>query len=250
MKILSTIEALKIARQQLSSTVGFVPTMGCLHQGHASLLKRSLAENDQTILSIFVNPTQFNNVDDLTHYPKTIEADLELAQELGVDIVFLPDYQTLYPRDFQFKVETTDPIAAVCEGASRPGHYSGVLTVVLKLLNLMQPTRAYFGEKDFQQVTLIKHMVESLFLDVDIIMCPIVRESSGLAMSSRNRRLSVEQRQRADSFAKTLQQQHDTDIMKHTLEQQNVKVDYIEKIGERLLAAVYIDDIRLIDTIC
>ena len=249
MQIIKTIDELQHLRQQADHTTGFVATMGCLHQGHAALIQRSLAENEITVLSIFINPTQFNNAADLENYPTTIETDLELASQLGVDILFIPDYAALYPHDYNFKLTTNDPLAGKYEGEFRPGHYDGVLTVVMKLLNLVKPTRAYFGEKDFQQVTLIGRMVESFFMDTQIIMCPIVRETSGLALSSRNTRLNCEQKQRAIYFAQTLQQLKDPHAIKSQLAANNIKVDYVERLQQRLLAAAYIDDIRLIDTL-
>lgn len=250
MKILTTIHELQDLRQQLTAEIGFVATMGCLHPGHASLIRQAREENELTVLSIFVNPTQFNNAADLENYPITIDEDVQLAELMGVDVIFMPDYKSLYPRNYSFKLTTNDPLALQFEGEMRPGHYDGVLTVVMKLLNLIRPTRAYFGEKDFQQVTLIKRMVECFFMQIEIIMCPVIRESSGLALSSRNTRLNDEQKQRATYFAQTLQKHSDNiDEIKQQLAQHNIKIDYIERYQQRLLAAVYIDDIRLIDTI-
>lgn len=249
MQIVSTINELKILRNNIKESVGFVATMGCLHDGHASLIKRSKKENETTLLSIFVNPTQFNNKDDLKNYPKTRDADVTLAKQLGVDIVFIPDGDAMYPDHYHFKLSTCDPLAAKFEGEFRPGHYDGVLSIVMKLLNLTKPHNAYFGEKDFQQYVLIKRMVESFFMDINIIMCHTVREPSGLAMSSRNTRLNAEQKQRAELFAKTLQAEKDIETLKNKLIAANIKIDYVEHFENRLLAAVCIDDIRLIDTI-
>lgn len=249
MKIIKSIRELQQQRKNLSDTIGFVATMGCLHNGHAALIKRSVADNDLTVLSIFVNPAQFNNPSDLNNYPITIDADLKLAQSLNVDIVFIPVAKAMYPNDYHFKLISNDPLTQCCEGTYRPGHFDGVLTVVLKLLNLIKPHNAYFGEKDIQQYRLVKRMAESFFLDTEIVMCPTVRETSGLALSSRNARLNTEQKQRAEHFARILQSDLSIDAMKQQLAKHHIAIDYIERHDNRLLAAVSIDDIRLIDNI-
>ena len=192
-------------------TIGFVPTMGALHAGHASLVKSAVAENDVCVVSVFVNPTQFNNKEDLEKYPRDIQKDAELLNDLGVHFVFAPSSEEMYSKEemehsFAFDFAGLDE---VMEGKMRPGHFNGVVQVVSRLFELVKPTRAYFGEKDFQQLAIIHHMVEhssmaNLFEDLCIIDCPIVREESGLAMSSRNERLSDNEKKTAVAISQTL----------------------------------------------
>ena len=192
-------------------TIGFVPTMGALHAGHASLVKQACAENAVCVVSVFVNPTQFNNKEDLLKYPRNINKDAELLADLGVDFVFAPTPEEMYTQEeiqqeFSFDFAGLDQ---VMEGKMRPGHFNGVVQVVSRLFDLVQPTRAYFGEKDFQQLAIIHHMVErsslsERYTDLKIVDCPIVREASGLAMSSRNERLSDEEKQTAVAISQTL----------------------------------------------
>mgnify|MGYP003302652971 FL=1 len=194
-----------------NKTIGLVPTMGALHQGHAALVRRSVAENDVCVVSVFVNPTQFNNKEDLQKYPRTLEKDVELLTQLGVHFVFAPSPEEMYSAEemntqFSFDFNGLDK---VMEGKMRPGHFNGVVQVVSRLFELVRPTRAYFGEKDFQQLAIIHHMVErstmkTNFTDLKIINCPIVREESGLALSSRNQRLSEEEKSIALNISKTL----------------------------------------------
>lgn len=185
-------EALDKVRAQ-KRTVGFVPTMGALHQGHISLVKRAVEENGCGVVSVFVNPTQFNNPNDLQTYPRTPEADLELLGQTGVELVFMPTVEEMYPqpdtRQFDF-----GPTGQVMEGEHRPGHFNGVAQVVSRLFDLVQPDRAYFGQKDFQQVAIIRMLVDMLGYNVEIVECPIVREADGLALSSRNALLTPENR--------------------------------------------------------
>ena len=171
----------KIYDSVKNKKIGFVPTMGGLHEGHISLVKRSRAENEITVVSVYLNPTQFNDKKDLETYPCNFNDDCKLLEENGVDYLFAPDYKVMYPDDFKYKVIETDFSKLLC-GAKRPGHFDGVLTVVMKLFNIVKPNNAYFGEKDFQQMTLLKGMVKAFFLDVNIVPCPIVREKSGLAL--------------------------------------------------------------------
>ena len=185
-------------------TIGFVPTMGYLHEGHLSLVRCSKKENDLTVVSIFVNPTQFGEGEDYDRYPRDLERDLKLLQKEGVDIVFAPEVGDMYPKDFSTYVEETK-ISRLWEGEFRPGHFRGVCTVVTKLFNIVQPDRAYFGEKDYQQLQVIKRMVRDLNMDIEIIGCPIVREKDGLAMSSRNVYLSPEEREQATAIYKSFQ---------------------------------------------
>lgn len=228
-------------------SVGFVPTMGGLHAGHVALLERARAENDRVVLSIFVNPTQFNDPADLEKYPRTPEADLALARPLA-DAVILPSEGQLYPGGYRCRVTETD-LARRWEGAHRPGHFDGVLTVVLKLLNLVQPSRAYFGEKDWQQLLLVRRMAEDFFLPCDIVGCPTVREVDGLARSTRNRRLSAEGRQRAAEFPRALRLARTASDAIVTLKTLGFEVDYVEDHEGRRLGAVRLEGVRLIDNV-
>jgi len=238
-------------RSQLNShSLGFVPTMGALHKGHESLIERSVAENDVTVLSIYVNPTQFNNPRDLETYPKRIEADLERAMGLGVDHVLLPDYAMMYPDGFRYQVMESEFSKQLC-GAHREGHFTGVLTVVMKLLNLVQPHRAYFGEKDYQQYCLIRDMAAAFFMDVDIVACPIVREADGLAMSSRNLNLDAPARQIATRLNQLMREIADDETLVRALAGAGFLVDYVTSLdGRRYVAAsleVSDKSVRLID---
>jgi pantoate--beta-alanine ligase len=191
--------------QTPGSSVGLVPTMGYLHAGHARLLERAGAENSLVFLSIFVNPSQFAPTEDLDKYPRNLEGDLELARQLGVDLVFAPSAAQMYPAGFASSV-VAKGVALPLEGERRPGHFAGVCTVVLKLFNLLHPTRAYFGEKDWQQLQVVRQMVRDLHLGVQIVACPTEREASGLARSSRNSYMSESQRQQANIVYRALQQ--------------------------------------------
>ena len=191
------------AARSEGKSIGLVPTMGALHEGHASLVKRSVEENDVTVVSVFVNPTQFNDKGDLERYPRTLEADCTLLASLGTSCVFAPSVEEVYPepdtRTFDFA-----PLDKVMEGTYRPGHFNGVAQIVSKLFMYVEPTRAYFGEKDFQQLAIIREMTRQLGLTLEIVGCPIVRETDGLALSSRNTLLSPEQRTTALTISKTL----------------------------------------------
>ena len=190
------------ARKQ-GKSIGLVPTMGALHEGHASLVRRAVSENDLTVVSVFVNPTQFNDKSDLQSYPRNLDADCELLESCGADYVFAPTVEEMYPlpdkRHFEFP-----PITTVMEGEHRPGHFNGVCQVVSRLFYIVRPLRAYFGEKDWQQIAVVKAMVKSLGLDVSIVECPIVREDDGLARSSRNLLLSPDERLIAPEIFKKL----------------------------------------------
>jgi len=229
-------------------SIGFVPTMGNLHAGHISLCQRANADNDITIVSIFVNPTQFNQASDLALYPRTEADDIKLLTAHNVDYVFLPEAAVMYQDDYQVQVMET-AISQELEGQYRPGHFTGMLTVVLKLLNIIQPTRAYFGEKDYQQLLLIKKMVSALFLPIDIIACDTVRANDGLALSSRNSRLNAAQREMAVHFPRLLNSASTPTAITRELESLGFKVDYIADQWQRRLGAVWLDDIRLIDNI-
>ena len=198
------IETIRKTRWSMyKETWGLVPTMGYLHEGHLSLVRLARAANDRVAVSIFVNPTQFAPTEDLATYPRNLERDLRLLKTEKVDLVFIPSNQSMYPPDFQTKV-TVEKISMPLEGSSRPSHFQGVSTVVAKLFNIFEPTRAYFGQKDFQQTLLIKQMIKDLNFGIEIVIGRIVREADGLAMSSRNKRLNPEQRQAASLLYNTL----------------------------------------------
>jgi len=194
MKVVKTIPEIRALRQKLSGTVGFVPTMGYLHEGHLALVKQARIENSGVIVSIYVNPTQFGPGEDFGAYPRDLSRDLELLSERGADIVFAPSDAQMYSPEFSTWVDVENVIERL-EGASRSGHFRGVATVVAKLFNIVQPTKAYFGQKDAQQVVVIKRMAADLNMATEIVVVPTVRESDGLAMSSRNMYLSPEERQ-------------------------------------------------------
>jgi pantoate--beta-alanine ligase len=201
--IVKTISEIRALRQKLKGSVGFVPTMGFLHEGHMALVKRAKAENSAVIVSIYVNPTQFGPREDLGAYPRDLDRDLGLLQKEGTDIVFVPSDDEMYPREFSSWVDV-EKVTEQLEGASRPGHFRGVATVVAKLFNIVRPTRAYFGQKDAQQVVVINRMVADLNMDLEVVVVPTVRESDGLAMSSRNVYLSPRERQAATILFKAL----------------------------------------------
>lgn len=206
MKVLRTVGELRQAMEShrnAGQTIGLVPTMGALHAGHLSLMERSCRDNDITVASIFVNPTQFNNATDLKTYPRTEEKDCALLEKAGVDYAFVPSVEEIYPEP-DTRVFDLGEVAEVMEGAMRPGHFNGVAQIVSRLFSYVNPTRAYFGEKDFQQIAVIRRMAQLEGFDFEIIACPIVREADGLALSSRNVRLTPEQRQIAPAIHRTL----------------------------------------------
>lgn len=232
--------------RKMGLSVGLVPTMGALHDGHASLVRRSVADNDVTVVSVFVNPTQFNDKDDLKNYPRNLDADCRLLESCGADYVFAPEVEEMYPhpdiRHFEFP-----PVSTVMEGAHRPGHFNGVCQVVSRLFYIVRPDKAYFGEKDWQQIAVIKAMVKYLALDVVIIECPIVRDADGLARSSRNTLLTPDERAIAPAIYKALKdsvayaQTHTVkETHDNTVEQidavQGLKVEYFSIVdGDTLL---------------
>ncbi len=203
MKIVRTIAALQDAKKSIKGSVGFVPTMGALHAGHLSLIRRAREENDQIIVSIFVNPTQFLEGEDLESYPKREEADIKICELAGVDILFMPTVDQMYEED-ELRISAPARRGYILEGEKRPGHFDGMLQIVMKLLNLSAATRAYFGKKDAQQLVLIMQMARSYFLPCEIIPCEIVRDEQGLALSSRNAYLSEEEKHRALSLSRSL----------------------------------------------
>lgn len=208
MKIIDTVAALQLAvteAKQQGLSVGLVPTMGALHEGHASLIRQCVAENQLTVVSVFVNPTQFNDPKDLQHYPRTFEADAQLIASLGGDIVFAPSVEEIYPQEDK-RVFSYSPIDTVMEGSRRPGHFNGVCQIVSKLFDMVSPDKAYFGEKDFQQIAVVRTMMRDLGYKFQLVPCPIVRETSGLALSSRNALMSEDERVLATNIYRTLRE--------------------------------------------
>lgn len=206
MKIVNKISELRLALDECRGrgcSIGLVPTMGALHEGHASLVRRSVAENDVTVVSVFLNPTQFNDPKDLERYPRTLEADCELLDACGADIVFAPGVEEIYPEP-DTRCFSYPPTDSVMEGAMRPGHFNGVCQIVSKLFSYVEPDKAYFGEKDYQQIAVIRRMVADLGFGLEIVPCPVIRQSDGLAMSSRNTLLSDEERQTAANIYRVL----------------------------------------------
>ncbi len=277
MLVVDTIEQLRsylAAARSEGKSVGLVPTMGALHEGHASLVARSVAENGVTVVSVFVNPTQFNDKGDLERYPRTLDADCRLLQRLGADCVFAPSVEEVYPepdtREFDFA-----PLDKVMEGIYRPGHFNGVAQIVSKLFMYVEPDRAYFGEKDFQQLAIIREMVRQMDFKLTIVGCPIVREDDGLALSSRNALLTESQRRTALAISKTLfasvayAKQHTLAETKQMVEQaiadtEGLELEYYEIVDGNTLQpltawddasyvvgciTVYCGKVRLIDNI-
>ena len=237
MKVVTTVQAL---REELAKVapegVGFVPTMGALHTGHRSLVERARRDNETVVVSVFVNPTQFNDKNDLRNYPRTPEADAALLEAAGADLVLMPSVEEIYPepdtRQFDF-----GEVDKVMEGATRPGHFNGVAQVVSRLFDMVKPARAYFGEKDFQQIAVIKAMVAQLGLEVEIVECPIIRAEDGLALSSRNELLTPEHRAIAPTIYRTLQAAVEKS---HTLTPAELKAWVEAEINRtELLKAIY-----------
>lgn len=277
MKIIRTVEEMREEVSQArreGKKIGFVPTMGYLHEGHLSLIKRAKAENEFVVVSIFVNPTQFGAGEDYETYPRDLERDAKLADSEGADVIFHPSVQEMYPKGYKTFVEVEEITTRLC-GASRPGHFRGVTTIVAKLFNIIKPDRAYFGQKDAQQVVVVRQMVKDLNMDVEIIPCPIVREADGLAMSSRNTYLDDEERKAALVLSRSLFKaeemirngERDAKKVKEFIEgligsEPKARIDYVEVVdahtleeieklkGEVLIAlAVKIGKTRLIDNI-
>jgi len=228
-------------------SVGFVPTMGNLHRGHASLYEASLRENQCTIASIYVNRTQFNVASDYDLYPRTLDADLTFLENLGVHYCLVPTEKEIYVDNYCYQLLENQQHQQM-EGLHRPQHFTGVLTVVMKLLHLANPHRAYFGEKDYQQYMLIKNMVAAFFMDIEIKSCPTIRETSGLACSSRNNRLTAEERQVADQSAKIfIQKSYSIQQLKTQLSTLDIDIEYLEEHKGRRFIAINIGKTRLID---
>lgn len=277
MKVLRTVGELRSAMdaaRNAGQTIGLVPTMGALHAGHMSLVDTARRQNDIVVASVFVNPTQFNNPNDLSTYPRTEEADCALLDEHGADYAFIPSVEEMYPEP-DTRVFDLGEVAAVMEGAMRPGHFNGVAQVVSKLFDMVRPTRAYFGEKDFQQIAVIRKMVQLEGFDLEIVACPIKREADGLALSSRNVRLTPEGRKQAPAIHRILEQSlslaatKSPDELKHWVKEQidavpGLETEYYE-IADALTmqpvqnwdspngtvgcVTVYCGDVRLIDNI-
>ena len=252
MKTAGLVEEVRKFIAASGGTVGFVPTMGALHEGHASLIEQAVIENDLVVVSVYVNPTQFNNSEDLKNYPLAADEDLVLLESLGVDLVFTPTYDVIYPDNFRYKVVENEFSNELC-GGHRAGHFDGVLTVVLKLLNIIQPDKAYFGEKDYQQFLLVQQMAAALFLDVQIVPVPTVRESDGLAMSSRNRNLDCESRRKAPLMYELLNSDFADDQVASQLADAGFDVDYVVTKFNRRFAAASLGladkKVRLIDNV-
>lgn len=262
--------------REAGKSIGLVPTMGALHAGHLSLVERARRENDIVVVSVFVNPTQFNNPDDLRTYPRTVDADCRLLSEAGVDYAFVPSVDEIYPEP-DTRVFNLGPVAETMEGAMRPGHFNGVAQIVSKLFAMTNPTRAYFGEKDFQQIAVIRRMAEIENFSIDIVACPICREADGLALSSRNVRLTREGRAIAPSIHRILKEslilkengQSPAEVKKSVNERINavdgLETEYYEIVDALTMqpvstwdeavngavgcVTVYCGDVRLIDNI-
>jgi pantoate--beta-alanine ligase len=244
----SAWRSLRRAQRQAGLTLGVVPTMGALHAGHLSLVQRSRAENDLTLVSIFVNPTQFDDRTDLASYPRVLDADLALLRAAGADFVLAPQEADLYADRFRYRVIETE-LSTVLEGAQRPGHFDGVLTVVLKLLHVAAAERAYFGEKDWQQLALVRGLVKAFFVPTDIVACETVREADGLALSSRNGRLSPAERALAPRFFAVLSSASTAEAASRELQASGFAVDYVADRDGRRLGAVRLGGVRLIDNV-
>ena len=245
---ISTWQEQRAGQRRQGLTLGFVPTMGALHDGHISLVKRSVADNARTLVSVFVNPTQFDDPADLRAYPKTLEQDLALVEAAGADFVLLPRAEDIYRDGYRYRV-TEMSLAETLEGAHRPGHFDGVLTVVLKLLHIAAAEHAYFGEKDWQQLMLVRGMANAFFLGTEIITCATVRDADGLALSSRNARLSPRDREHAPLLHRVLSSATTAGDAARELATAGFTVDYVEDRDGRRLAAVRLGGVRLIDNV-
>ncbi|HVT93869.1 MAG TPA: pantoate--beta-alanine ligase [Bryobacteraceae bacterium] len=249
MRVWNTVEQWRERRRALAGkSIGVVPTMGALHKGHAALVERCRAENEIAMVTIFVNPAQFNDPNDLRRYPRTMEADLALLEGLGVDDVLAPAASEMYPAGYRFRV-TENEAAGVMEGLHRPGFFEGVMTVVLKLLNLARADRAYFGEKDYQQLHVVSNMARDFFTGTEIVPCPTVREPSGLAASSRNALLSPGALEKAPLLYRALTTAATVGEAKAALEAEGFRVEYVEEHWGRRFVAAFLDGVRLIDNV-
>jgi len=247
MQVVRKISELRLLRDKLDGRVGFVPTMGYLHEGHLALVKQARAENSAVIVSIYVNPAQFGPREDFAAYPRDLNRDLKLLRDAGVDIVFVPTDDEMYPPEFSTWVDV-EKVTGTLEGASRPGHFRGVATVVAKLFNIVRPSRAYFGQKDAQQVIVIKRMVADLDMRIEVVVVPTLRETDGLAMSSRNSYLNREERQaaavlfKALTLARRLKREGVTDA-------EQIRRQMVSLIRKEPLAAIDYVSIAHVDTL-
>ncbi len=237
MRVLETIATLREYRKSLKESVGFVPTMGALHRGHQSLIERSLKENPHTIVSVFVNPTQFGANEDFSAYPRPLEKDLALCEGLGVNAVFAPKVSEMYPYEAEQRLKLYAPtfLSHSLEGAVRKGHFDGVVQVVLKLFHLINPTRAYFGKKDAQQLLIIQHLIQDLLLDIEIAPCEIMRDSDHLALSSRNVYLNATERKQALAIPKALEN------IKQAIDRGEKACEKLKKLGLEILENLEVD---------
>ncbi|GAA7792599.1 pantoate--beta-alanine ligase [Helicobacter pylori] len=237
MRVLETIAALREYRKSLKESVGFAPTMGALHKGHQSLIERSLKENSHTIVSVFVNPTQFGANEDFNAYPRPLEKDLALCEGLGVNAVFAPEMSEMYPYEAEQRLKLHAPkfLSHSLEGAVREGHFDGVVQIVLRLFHLVNPTRAYFGKKDAQQLLIIQHLVKDLLLDIEIAPCEIVRDNDNLALSSRNVYLNAIERKQALAIPKALEN------IKQAIDKGEKACEKLKKLGLEILETLEVD---------
>ncbi len=252
MRVVRTIaEARSALEPRRSGTIGLVPTMGALHEGHLSLLRAARAECDTVVMSLFVNPAQFGENADLAAYPRDEARDLELARSEGVDLVFAPSVDEMYPPGFQTWVDVTE-VGSILEGRFRPGHFRGVATIVLKLLNVVRPTRAYFGQKDAQQVEVLRRLIRDLAVEVELRVLPVVRDRDGLALSSRNALLSADERERALALPRALRTRDREEALALLTAANGLDIDYVEVADfepPTLAAAVRVGSTRLIDNV-
>ncbi len=248
--VLGSVEEYGAWRRSLpvGATVGFVPTMGGLHEGHFALARRAKRENDYSVASIYLNRTQFNNTQDFETYPARFDDDLEGLAAVGIDAVWAPRYEQMYPDDYRYRVVERE-LSNELEGEHRPGHFDGVLTVVMKLLNVARATRAYFGEKDWQQLQLVKGMVAAFFMEVEIVACPTERAANGLALSSRNRRLSPAGLEKAAVLNQVLNTAKDPAEAMAQLGAAGFEVEYVAERDGRRLVAARLEGVRLIDNV-
>jgi pantoate--beta-alanine ligase len=252
MKVVRTIvEARETLARLRGHGVGLVPTMGALHEGHLALLRVARSENESVVMSLFVNPAQFGDSADLAVYPRDEERDLALARDAGVDVVFAPSSEEMYPHGFQTWVEVTE-LGSTLEGRFRPGHFRGVATIVLKLLTIVRPERVYFGQKDAQQVEVIRRMIRDLALEVELRVVPTVRDADGLALSSRNALLSPEERRRATALSRALATRDRERALAELAASNGLEIDYVEVADfdpPVLAGAVRVGETRLIDNV-
>ena len=254
MRVITTVQEMVDERSRWagSTKIGFVPTMGYLHEGHLTLVRQGRKENDKLLASIFVNPTQFGQHEDLGKYPRDLPHDLRMLETLGVDVAFVPTTEEVYPPGFVTYVDPTGPLTEDAEGKSRPGHFRGVATVVLKLFQIVRPDQAYFGQKDAQQAEVIRRMIRDLALEIELRVLPTVRDADGLALSSRNARLSPDERERALALPRALKTKDAAEALAALAASNGLAVDYVELADfdpPVLAGAVRVGETRLIDNV-